>query len=168
MARMKKEELRALLGSEIDSAYGADNGQLSEDIASSIDYYLGEPFGNEEEGKSQVVSRDVMDVIEWVMPSLMRIFTSNEEAVVFDPVQPEDERAAKQETQIVNHVFYKENDGFLNLYTFFKDALLSKNGIMKVWWSPQKETEREEYKGLTDQEMQILLLDPDAEPIEHT
>ena len=167
MAKMKKDELRALLGSEIDMAYGADSGELSGEISEAIDYYLGQPFGNEEDGKSQVISRDVMDVIEWVMPSLMRIFTSNERAVVFDPTKPGDEEAAKQETDIVNHVFYKENDGFLNLYTFFKDALLSKNGIMKIWWSPEKDTEREEYKDLTELELQVLLSD-DVDPIEHS
>ena len=167
MPRMTKGELLGLIGSEIDNSYGADDGELSDQLTKAIDYYNGENFGNEEEGKSQVISRDVMDVIEWVMPSLMRIFTSSERAVEFDPVQPGDEQAAKQETDIVNHVFYKENDGFLNIYTFFKDALLSKTGIMKVWWSPQKETEREEYQGLTDDELAILLSDKDVEPIEH-
>jgi len=168
MPRMKRDELLSHVQSEIESAYTSNNGELSDEISNSLDYYLGKPFGNEEDGKSQVISRDVMDVIEWVMPSLMRIFTSNERAVFFDPVGPEDEDAAKQETDVINHIFYKENDGFLNLYTFFKDALLSKNGIMKVFWDPTKETEREEYKGLTDAQLQILLMDDDAEPIEHT
>ena len=167
MPRMKKDTLSALVGGEIDTAYGADSGELSHQITEAMDYYHGEPFGNEEDGKSQVISRDVMDVIEWVMPSLMRIFASNERAVVFDPLQPGDEDAAKQETDIINHVFYKENDGFLNLYTFFKDALLSKNGIMKIWWSPEEETEREEYKGLTENELNVLLGNPDVDPIEH-
>ena len=54
MAKMKKDELRSLLGSEIDMAYGADSGELSGEIADAIDYYLGQPFGNEEDGKSQV------------------------------------------------------------------------------------------------------------------
>ena len=124
MPRMTKIELNTLVQNEINDAYGAYDGDLSGEIAENIDFYLGEPFGNEEEGKSSVISRDVMDVIEWIMPSLMRVFTSNERAVVFDPVEPSDEDAAKQETDIVNHVFYKENDGFINLYTWFKDALL--------------------------------------------
>jgi hypothetical protein len=165
---MKKSELNSLVNTEIDNAYGAFDGDLSGEIAEGIDFYLGEPFGNEEDGKSSVISRDVMDVIEWIMPSLMRVFTSSERAVVFDPVDPSDEDAAKQETDIVNHVFYKENDGFLNIYTWFKDALLSKNGIMKVWWDPSKNTEREEYKNLTDMELQVLLSEEDVDPIEHT
>ena len=167
MPRMTKIELEALTRTEIDNAYGAWDGDLSGEISESIDYYLGEPFGNEQEGKSSVISRDVMDVIEWIMPSLMRVFTSNERAVVFDPVEPGDEDAAKQETDIVNHVFYKENDGFLNLYTWFKDALLSKNGIMKVWWDPSKDSEREEYKSLSDEELNYLLSQEDVDPIEH-
>jgi hypothetical protein len=165
---MTKIELNALVKHELESAYGAYDGDLSGEIAENIDFYLGEPFGNEEEGKSSVISRDVMDVIEWIMPSLMRVFTSNERAVVFDPVEPSDEEAAKQETDIINHVFYKENDGFLNIYTWFKDALLSKNGILKVWWDPTKKTEREEYKGLSDSELEILLSHPDVDPIEHS
>ena len=88
MPRMTKIELEALTRTEIDNAYGAWDGDLSGEISESIDYYLGEPFGNEQEGKSSVISRDVMDVIEWIMPSLMRVFTSNERAVVFDPVEP--------------------------------------------------------------------------------
>ena len=168
MARMTKNELRALIGTELDNCYGAYSGELSGDISKALEYYLGEPFGNEIDGKSQVISRDVMDVIEWIMPSLMRVFTSNERAVVFDPVEPTDEDAAKQETDIVNHVFYKENDGFLNLYTFFKDALMAKNGILKVFWDPSKETEREEYKGLTEAELNMLLYNDDVDPIEHS
>ena len=168
MPRMTKIELNSLVNNEIDDAYGAYDGDLSGEIAENIDFYLGEPFGNEEDGKSRVISRDVMDVIEWIMPSLMRVFTSNERAVVFDPVEPGDEDAAKQETDIVNHVFYKENDGFVNIYTWFKDALLAKNGIMKVWWDPSKDTEREEYKGLSDGELEYLLSNPDVDPIEHS
>ena len=168
MPRMTKLELRSIVGSEISNSYGADSGELSGQISQAMDYYLGEPFGNEEDGQSQVVSTDVRDVIEWQMPSLMRIFTSTDKAVVFDPVDPEDEDGAKQETDVVNHVFYKENNGYLLLYTWFKDALLSKNGIVKVWWDPTETTEREEYKGLDENELAALLFDRDVDPIEHS
>ena len=67
-----------------------------------MDYYYGDPFGNEVEGRSKVVSTDVYDVIEWMMPSLMRVFSSGDDLGRFDPQGPEDVKAAKQETEYVN------------------------------------------------------------------
>jgi hypothetical protein len=52
--------------------------------------------------------------------------------VRFEPVGPEDEAAAQQETDYVNHVFMQQNPGFMILYSLIKDALLSKVGIAKV------------------------------------
>jgi len=165
---MKKDELLSSVGQEIENSYGASSGELSYEIAKAMSYYLGEPFGNEEDGQSQVVSMDVRDVIEWQLPSLMKIFTSTDKAVIFDPVDPSDEDSANQETLIINHSFYKENNGYLQIYNCLKDGLLSKNGIFKVYWDSTEENEREEYSGLTDDELQVLLLDEEIDPIEHS
>jgi len=169
---MTKEELLSLVGAEISSAMGSELGinssELSSQRAEAMDYYLAEPFGNEVDGRSKVISTDVQDTIEWIMPSIMRVFASNNKAVEFDPNGPEDEAAAKQETAIVNHTFYKENDGFLVLYSFFKDALLQKNGIVKSWWDNTETTVKESYTGLDDNELTIILSDPDVEPLEHS
>ena len=35
-----------------------------------------------------------------------------------------------------------ENPGFLVLYSMIKDALLSKNGIVKAWWEEYEEVEK--------------------------
>ena len=87
------------------------------------------------------VSTDVADTVEGLMPSLMDIFTSGDEVVRFEPVGPEDVAAAEQETDYVNHVFMQQNAGFIVLYSFIKDALLSKVGIVKVWWETREEHE---------------------------
>jgi hypothetical protein len=164
---MKRDELKALVRTEIEAAFGATSGDISKEIAAGLDRYYGEPLGNEEDGQSKVVATTTRDAIGWQMPSLMRIFTSTDKAVVFDPVDPNDEKAAEQETDIVNHVFYKENDGYLILHDSLKDGLLSKNAIAKVWWDDTPDLEREEYEGLSDIELQTLLMD-DVDPIEHT
>ena len=164
--KMTEDELVGLVRNELDSTQYIT--KLSEQREKSIEYYYGEPFGNEEEGQSQVVSTDVQETIEWIMPSLMRIFTSTNKAVMFEPTDPNDEDAAKQETDMVNHAFYKENNGFLIMYSFVKDALLMKNGIVKFWWDDSEEKSKETYTGLTDNELAILLSDENIEPIEHT
>ena len=104
--KMTEDELVGLVRTELDSTQYIT--KLSEQREKSIEYYYGEPFGNEEAGQSQVVSTDVQETIEWIMPSLMRIFTSTNKAVMFEPTDPGDEEGAKQETDMVYYVFVCE------------------------------------------------------------
>ncbi len=60
--------------------------ELSEQRAQGLKYYLGEPFGNEKKGKSQVVTRDIQETIDWIMPSLMKVFHSGGDVVKFNPM----------------------------------------------------------------------------------
>jgi hypothetical protein len=124
-----------------------------------MDRYLGKPYGNEVEGRSQVRTREVADTIEWILPSLMRIFTDADNALKFEPHGPEDEDAAQQETDRVAYEVYSRNRGFLTLYTLFKDALLSKVGTAKVFWDEEERVERETYQHLLDIELQALMAD---------
>jgi hypothetical protein len=110
----------------------------------------------------------VADTVEGLMPALMEIFAAGEEVVRFDPVGPEDEDAAMQETDYVNHVFMQKNPGFLVLYTFIKDALLSKNGIVKVFWDETEKQERETYLDQPDDAFAVMAADPDVDVAEHT
>ena len=165
---MTKRELSAHLEQEINSALGYKDGKLTEQRSDALDRYYGKKYGNEQEGRSQIVTRDVADVIEWIMPSLMKIFTSGDKVVQFEPQGPEDVEMAKQSTDYVNHVIMRQNPGFSIIYQWFKDALLQKNGIVKHYWDDSSETLREEYKNLTEEEFTALLLDDGVEVLEHT
>ena len=144
-------ELKAVLRAEIASSIGHMSGDIASQRAKAMDFYLGDMSKHlpVPEGRSQAVSTDVQDVIEGLMPSLMEIFTGGDEVARFEPVGPEDEEAAAQETDYVNHVFYQENDGFVVLYETIKDALLSKTGVIKRWAEEVEETKKEHYRGLT-------------------
>ncbi len=120
------------------------------------------------DGRSNAVSSDVADTIEGLMPAMMEIFAGSEEVVKFNPVGPEDVHAAAQETDYINHVFMQENPGFVVLYSFIKDALLSKVGVVKVWWEDREEIEDETYHDLTDDELDIILSDKAVKVIEHS
>jgi hypothetical protein len=168
MAKMTKRELSAHLEQEINSALGYKDGKLTEQRSDALDRYYGKKYGNEQEGRSQIVTRDVADVIEWIMPSLMKIFTSGDKVVQFEPQGPEDVTMAKQSTDYVNHVIMRQNPGFSIIYQWFKDALLQKNGIVKHYWDDTSETLREEYKNLTEEEFTALLLEDNVEVLEHT
>ena len=161
-------EIIAQIEAQENIAYGVNDSALSNDRAEAIDYYLGQPFGNEEEGRSQVVSYDVQDTIESALPQLLKVFVAGDKVVQFDPKGPEDQEAADQETDYVNHVVMEKNEGFKVFYVWFKDALLSKNGYVKVYSEEEEEVEEYEYKGLTDAQLQMLASDEKTEVLEHT
>jgi len=166
--KIQDMEIIAQIEQQENIAYGVNDSSLSDDRATAIDYYLGQPFGNEEEGRSQVVSYDVQDTIESALPQLLKVFVAGDKVVQFDPKGPEDQEAADQETDYVNHVVMEKNEGFKVFYVWFKDALLSKNGYVKVYSEEEEEVEEYEYKGLTDAQLQMLASDEKTEVLEHT
>lgn len=176
MAKMQVRDIQTMLASEKANALAAITAaQLMEDRATAMAYYLGDMSQDmpAQDGRSRAVSTDVADTIEGLMPSLMDIFAGSDEVVRFEPVGPEDEEAAQQETDYVNHVFMQNNPGFMILYGFIKDALLSKTGIVKVWWEEREQEERETYYDLTEEQYAALayaveMSDGAMKIVEHT
>ena len=161
-------ELSSILHSEISSSLGYIGSDVTSQRQKSLEYYFGEPFGNEQEGRSQVVSTDVSDVIESILPTLLRTFAASDDVVRCDPVTAEDEEVARQASDYLNYVFNKDNDGFVALYTLFKDALIQKNGIAKIYWDTSQKQEQETYEKLSEDEY-IMLIDEDGVDVkEHT
>lgn len=159
MAKIDSSTLKALLASERSNALAAIEAEkLSSDRSDAMDYYNGDMSKDmpAADGRSSAVSTDVADTIEGLMPQLMDIFAGSDEVVRFEPVGPEDEQAAQQETDYVNHVFMQQNPGFMALYAFIKDALLSKVGIVKVWWEEGEEEQKETYFDLTDDQFALV------------
>ena len=154
-------ELSSILHSEISSSLGYIGSDVTSQRQKSLEYYFGEPFGNEQEGRSQVVSTDVSDVIESILPTLLRTFAASDDVVRCDPVTAEDEEVARQASDYLNYVFNKDNDGFVALYTLFKDALIQKNGIAKIYWDTSEKREQETYEKLSEDEY-IMLIDEDG------
>ena len=163
---MTKDELVAHLTNEIESSTGNFNTELSAQREENMEYYLGEKFGNEIDGRSEIVTTDVRDTIEYIMPSLMRIFTTHNNIAEFEPQGPEDVEMAQQATDYVNYVFNKQNNGFKVLYDVFKDALISKTGIIKHYWEEKEQIKTDTYENLTDVEYQSVLANDEMEIIE--
>jgi len=176
MAKMSVRDVQTMLASEKASALAAVTAaQLMGDRSQAMAYYQGDMSQDmpAQDGRSKAVSTDVSDAIEGLMPNLMDIFAGSDEVVRFEPVGPEDEEAAQQETDYVNHVFMQQNPGFMVLYSFIKDALLSKTGIVKIWWEEREEEERETYYDLSEDQFALLVQqvaesDGQMKIIEHT
>ncbi len=163
MAKISDIEFQAIVRNEIEQALGYYDTEFSQDRIDAMDYYLGEPFGNEQEGRSQVVSTEVSDTIEHIMPSLMRIFAQSDEYVRFAPKGPEDVAMAEQASDYCNWIINNDNPGFEIVHNWFKDALLQKMGVVKYYWDETAEMQTEEYEGLNEQELTIIVSDPNVE-----
>jgi hypothetical protein len=141
------------------------HGELSKERTQALDYYLGNPLGNEVDGRSQVISRDVWDTVEWIKPQLADIFCGGDEVVLFTPRGPEDMQAAEQESEFVNYIITQKNNWFETWYCWSHDALLQKVGYVKAYWDDSEDITKEKYKGLTEDEAVLLFQDEGVEPV---
>ena len=159
---MDETELQGIISAELEDAVSYIDSDVSPIRAKGTEYYRGDPFGNEEEGRSQVVAMEVRDTVSAMLPSLMKVFFSSENVVEYMPRGPEDVAAAQQATDYANYIFTADNNGFMTTYALFKDSLVRKCGIAKYWWEDVEEVKIEQYSGLDDQTVQILMQE-DAE-----
>jgi len=160
---MSEEDLQGVISAEIYDAISFIDDDIGGNRALATEYYYGQAFGDEEEGRSQVVSMDVRDTVQGILPSLMRIFFGPERVVEFAPQGPEDVQNAEQATDYVDFIFKRDNQGFKILHSAFKDALVRKVGIIKYWWDESVEVKAESFSMLDEQTMMFLTQDPDIE-----
>lgn len=148
------------------NALGDSSSSLSVERAEAMDHYHGRPYGDEQEGRSQVVTKDLAETVDWIMPPIMKSLTQSGGVVEFDPAGEEDEAAALQETDYINHVLMKDNDGFLVIHDWVKDCLLLKNGYVKHFWDESVRTTEEERSGITIMELTQYQYDLEKEGAE--
>ena len=174
MKRMDDDELLRVLRQQADDAYKYDEAVLQPAREEAVKAYVRKPYGNEEDGRSQAITSDVFDIVEGMLPDLVEVFISSDKAVVFDPVGAEDVESAEQVTNACNYVFYKQNNGFLTLYTAAKDGLLLGTGCVKWYWEDKRTPDFVTYHNWTElQIVQYLMTELDVElvgkePVERT
>ena len=114
--KMQDDDLLRALQDKEEASAKYVWGELATTREASRREYYKLPYGNEQEDWSQIVASDVSDTVEWVLPSLLKIFTSTDKAVSFEPSRASDVKGAEQATDACNYVFYKQNNGFLLLF----------------------------------------------------
>lgn len=162
---MSQSGFEASVKSAIDDAVDYIDGFIAPARAQATQYYRGDPFGNEEEGRSQIVMTEVRDVVQAMVPSLLRIFTASENCVEYAPRTAENVELAEQATDYVNFVFYNDNPGFSILHAAFKDALVRKTGVIKWRWAEDIEITQADYTGLDQAQVNLLMQDKDVEVV---
>ena len=165
MAKMNDTTFSAIFKNEVQNAVNYYDTEFSQERVDVLSYYLGEKFGNEIDGQSQVVATEVRDTIEYIMPNLMKIF-GNGDFARYMPRQPEDVASAQQATEYINFVMNTQNQGFKILHNWFKDALLFKLGVLKVFYEEKDEIDEQTFENLTEAELAVITNEDAIEIVE--
>jgi hypothetical protein len=154
---MDDDALLTILRKEENAASNYQWSALSQTREDALNYYDREPYGDEQEGASQVVTSEFADVIESIMPGLMRVFTSTDDVAEFTPGAPGEEQWAKEASEYVPHVFMRQNDGFRILYWMIKDALMYRLGGVTIDLEDYSEKRRVPVQGLPQDAIDMIV-----------
>tara|TARA_Y100001937_G_scaffold10231_1_gene12554 strand:+ start:3534 stop:3884 length:351 start_codon:yes stop_codon:yes gene_type:complete len=103
---LNKNQLKNAIRNEIENALGYIESDTTSDRRAALKAYLREPYGNEQEGRSQIVTGEVAEAVDGALPQLMRVFTASDDVVRFEAKNPVGEQYAAQATEYVNHIFH--------------------------------------------------------------
>jgi len=170
MARPEKLDsttIENIVSDAIDEAVDFVESEIAPDRIKAQRYFDGETDIGYEDGRSKVVATKVRDTVRNIKPSLLRTFLANDKAGEFVPKNPEDVPTAEQAT---DYIAWRLNEcGKFNLLTdAFHDALVKKQGVLKVYMDETESAEIHSFDNLTDDEYYIVASDPECEILEHT
>jgi hypothetical protein len=160
---MDEDEFRYTVAQAIEDSQTYIDSYIAPQRENAMAYYLADPFGNEEDGRSQVILTEVRDTILAMIPSLLRIFTSTDHVLEFIPKGPEDVEAAEQATDLINYIFMQENGGFRVLHDAIKDGLLLKTGVLTWYKLDDEKVEYYSYSNLSRDEAMFIMNDSTVE-----
>lgn len=152
--------LLAAINAAEETAYGSDEtADLAQERAQAIDMYLGRNTMPAPDGRSQVVDRSLYETIQWIKPSLSRIFANGDDVVQLPPVGPEDEEGSKQESQYLNYLVLQKNNWFEIFDTACSDALLTKAAYLHPYIEKRRQIEMERYERQTPEGLALIMQD---------
>jgi hypothetical protein len=154
-----EKKLEAIVSQQIELAKSHDSREREKDRAKALDYYLGDmdKYVPPEVNRSKVVSRDVADTIGWMLPGIIKVFTASDRMAIAEPVGEEDVQFAKQATDGLNYVFWKDNKGYEIVYNATWDALLVGNGVVKTYYDETPIYTTSFHSGLDENQRAMLL-----------
>jgi len=146
----------------------ATDTELNDERKTALEFYRGDQFGDEVDGRSKLVTRDVAEVVDYMTVSVMRTLVSGDRLVEFEPRRPvmvqamastamqpvEGQQQPQQQMKDISDElaqeagdrvhwnFLREQDGYSILHDGIKAGLLEKIGVWKSWVERKTRTEQ--------------------------
>ena len=169
-APMDEVALIAAIDDSDNRSYGSNlsnlTAQLSAERALNIQLYLGENVDPAPEGQSNVIDRTVFETVQWILPSLCRIFANGDDVVTLQPIADNDVAQAAQESAYLNWLVTNKHPWFEIFLEWATDCLLTKNGYILVYRDNKQTIEIEKYTDQTAQGVSFLLQNTNVQVID--
>lgn len=174
---MTRDDIAHAVKLQIDRAAGVSGDLLDDNRAAALDYYFMRPGSAPAmAGRSAVISGDVSAMTDAVLSQMLNAFTTDN-VVEFEPNGPDDEEQVHLESAVVSNQVMEQNNGYTEFQQSIKDALLQRNGIIKVYVDEKITTARKTFnnvepeavesiiKGSTTVKVEVLNYDPEAKTL---
>lgn len=158
----REEKLVRMLKAEEEDALGYAQTEVAEQQMEALRRYFGEKYGDEEDGRSQVTTREVFEAIENIRPDLHRVVAGTN-VVSLVETSPADSQYAKQAADVLHFIYWDDNQGFENTDSFILDGLLHRRGYLAVYWCDYEYRAPQTLTGLNIMQVQQLMADPNVE-----
>lgn len=117
--------------------------------------YDAKPYGNETEGRSQIVMPEARNTVDWFVPNAIKPFMVG--SVVAQPVSGNDVQQAENITNLLKYQYERKFDKMRFLRRAFKTMSIEGTVIARTGWDfTEEETSRETLTGLAPEYVQVL------------
>ena len=164
--KLEDDEIVAILDSNIRQSIGSFDSDLARERKKVTDYYNAALPKPAHDGNSRYVSQDVYDTVESMKAALLETFSSGSRIVKFAPQGPEDVQLASVCSAYTDFVLFRQNDGFGLFRSVIHDGLVARAGIAKVFWQESSEEDLQEFEGLSQSELDMVLAEDGVELVE--
>lgn len=163
---MSEDELVKILRDEELDAATFYTAEIATAQATALDRYHARPLGDELEDRSKVVTHDIEDTVNWIMPGLMRTFAPSDELITCDdPALDDDDKTLVDASSYLNHIFFNDNAGEEIIHDFAFDGLLQRIGVIRVGWDNPRPEPAKVMEGVTSEQLMKYAHDPEYEII---
>ena len=166
--KVTDDQLINLIESGVQNSVGdwLNSSDLTRERLRSTYEFAGVPdFHLAPQGVSTIVDTSTTEVVEAYTAILSDLFLANGKLARFMPQDdtPGAFKQARDASMITNHVIFKQNKGWELMQTWFKSALLWKNGIVRWDYVEDFNYKIEEYDKIDQDRLDVLLADPNIE-----
>ena len=155
--KMSDEDILTAVKSSIDDGVGFWDDRLSKERQRVLNYYHGQLPLPVHSGNSKYISQDVYDSVESMKAALLETFSAGYNIVEFAPQNEKDTRSARIASLYTDYVIFRQNQGYEVFSDTITDALLARNGIVKVYWDENKDDVDEDFNDIMPDEADALL-----------
>ena len=117
---------------EADDAKSFYNTDLADRQANALDFYDSQPFGDEEEGRSQYIEPVVEQTVDDMTVDILEAFVSGDRVVEFESNDETGEQAAAEATEAVQYLFMRKQRGYRVTLDWLQSGLVETLGVVKV------------------------------------